>query len=157
MSAFAFGQSDVVVRLEPARPRPGLKPMVRTVYSRFGRVKERTVQEVCDAVKGDVVYFRFGPAECVVPVHSWRTLAYAGSDCGPGKLAEFADMLADANRASVPVTVFGADRVEWRLSLVNLRQSQTRDALDMEADSPGEARLGSGSPVAAPGAMRREF
>ena len=156
MSTFAFGQSDVVVRLEPAKARPGLKPMTRTVYSRFGRVKERTVQEVCDAVKGDVVYFRFG-TKCIVPVHSWRTIAFAGSDGGTGMLAGFADMLADAEHTSVPVSVFGADRVEWKLNFVNLRQSQTRDALDMEADSQGEARLGIGSPAAAAGAMRREF
>lgn len=157
MSEFNFGQSDVVVRLEPARPRPGLRPMARTVYSRFGRVKERAVQEICDAVKGDVVYFRFGTRR-VVPVHSWRTAAYAGSGSRTGRLAELADMLADASHESVPVTVFGADRVEWRLGLVNLRQSQTRDALDMEADSPGEARLGvDGSPASAPGAMRRVF
>ena len=74
---FTFGQGDVVVTMTPEKPRPGLKPMSRKAYSRFGRLKERTVQEMCDAIGGHCVYVEFekGGVRHVVPIPSWRYIS----------------------------------------------------------------------------------
>ena len=155
---FAYGQPDVLVTLEPVKPVRGLKPMTRRIYSRYGRTRERTVQEMCDAIGGDVVYVevQVGSGNVVVPVHSWRRRAFAGSADEGGRLTYAADLLLDCANGNLPVVVYGADRIRWKLSLSNIKQSSARDALDAEPDSVSPPVTAGNAPRAA-AAMREVF
>lgn len=157
MSAITFGQQDIVATLTPERPRPGAKPVQVRVYARFGRVRERLVAEICDAVGGEAVYFEFkSPARrYLLPVISWKRPDYAGKGSSSGWLVHAADMLkAAADGPEWTVTAFGSARVRWTVAFSMVRNSAARDALDMEPDSAG-------SPEAAgprqDGSMREEF
>ena len=144
MSAgFSFGQSDVVVTMTPEKPRPGLKPMVRKAYARFGKLKERTVQELCQAVGGNCVYIEIACRACVhtIPVPSWTRAEDVGLG-DRGALAYVADalhtaMMLQAAASGVSVVAYGSDRVRWTLSFANERQSAARDVMDAEPDSAG--------------------
>lgn len=151
---FTFGQSDVVVTMTPERPRPGLKPMVRKAYSRYGRLKERTVQEMCDAIGGHCVYVEFekGGVRHVMPIPSWRKADDVGAG-GAGRLVHFADAIQEAAVDGVNMVAYGSSRVRWVLSFANVRQSAQGDVMDAEPDS-------SGSPIRpslSAGGMREEF
>lgn len=154
---FTYGQSDVVVNLEPVKASRGRKPMSRRIYSRYGRLKERTVQELCDAIGGDVVYLEAQVAggRAMMPVHSWGRTKYAGTSGNPGQLTYAADFLQACMAKDIPVVAYGAERFRWKLSVANVEQSSARDALDAESDSPTAPV----APVNAPplGGMREEF
>ena len=154
---FTYGQSDVVVNLEPVKASRGRKPMSRRIYSRYGRLRERTVQELCDAIGGDVVYLEaeIAGGRTMMPVHSWRRTRFAGTPANPGQLTQAAEFLQECMANDLPVVAYGAERVQWKLSLANVKQSSARDALDAESDSPT-------APVApvnasSTGGMREEF
>lgn len=151
---FTFGQSDVVVTMTPERPRPGLKPMVRKAYSRYGRLKERTVQEMCDAIGGHCVYVEFekGGVRHVMPIPSWRKADDVGAG-GYGRLIYFANAIQEAAADGVNMVAYGSSRVRWVLSFANVKQSAQRDVMDAEPDSSGSPVR----PVASAGGMREEF
>ncbi len=151
---FTFGQSDVVVTMTPERPRPGLKPMVRKAYSRYGRLKERTVQEMCDAIGGHCVYVEFekGGVRHVMPIPSWRKADDVGAG-GAGRLVYFANAIQEAAVDGVNMVAYGSGRVRWVLSFANVKQSAQRDVMDAEPDSSGSPMR----PVSSAGGMREEF
>lgn len=151
---FTFGQSDVVVTMTPERPRPGLKPMVRKAYSRYGRLKERTVQEMCDAIGGHCVYVEFekGGVRHVMPIPSWRKADDVGAG-GSGRLVYFANAIQEAAADGVNMVAYGSSRVRWVLAFANVKQSAQRDVMDAEPDSSGSPMR----PVASAGGMREEF
>ena len=156
MSAFTFGQSDVVVTMTPERPRPGLKPMVRKAYARFGSLMERTVQEMCDAIGGHCVYVEFSKKGVthVMAIPSWNRPDDLGAGSGPGNLSHVADALRNAALNGVTAVAYGSDRVRWTLSFANERQSAARDVMDAEPDSVGTpVRPG----TAGPGGMKEAF
>lgn len=152
---FSFGQSDVVVTMTPEKAGRGLKPMTRKAYSRYGRLRERTVQEMCDAIGGHCVYVEFekGGVRHVMPIPSWRKADDVGGN-GAGRLVYFANAIQEAAVGRVKMVAYGSSRVRWVLSFANVKQSAQRDVMDAEPDS-------SGSPMcpAAPIAdgMREEF
>ena len=154
---FSYGQSDVVVNLEPVKATRGRKPMSRRIYSRYGRLKERTVQELCDAIGGDVVYLEAEVAGgmAMVPVHSWGRTQFAGTSGAPGQLTLAADFLQACMVNNLPVVAYGAERFKWKLSLANVKQSSARDALDAESDSPTAPVTSASTPPL--GGMREEF
>lgn len=158
-SQLSFGQMDVVATLSPERPRPGLKPRHARVYARFGRVRERTVQEICDAVGGgDAVYFEFKSDEhgtWTMPVVAWRRPKFAGNGDAGGQLVAAADALKLAVDEGWAVTAYGSARVRWSVSFNMVRASAARDALDMEPDSAGKPKAAGAA--TAPGGMREEF
>lgn len=151
---FSFGQSDVVVTMTPEKPRPGLKPMSRRAYSRFGRLKERTVQGMCDAIGGHCVYVEFekGGVRHVVPIPSWRMVADIGVG-GNGRLIYIANAMQEAAAYGVKMVAFGSDRVRWTVTLINVKQSAQRDVMDAEPDSSGTPVR----PATSAGGMREEF
>ena len=154
---FNYGQSDVVVTLDPVKASRGRKPMSRRIYARYGRLRERTVQELCDAIGGDVVYLEAETARgrAMVPVHSWGRTQFAGTSASPGQLTQAAEFLRVCMSNGLPVVAYGAERVEWKLSLANVKQSSARDALDAESDSPTAPVAPANAPSA--GGMREEF
>lgn len=156
MSAFTFGQSDVIVTMTPEKPRPGLKPMVRRAYARFGSLRERTVQELCQAIGGDCVYVEFskGNVTHTVAVPSWNQADDLDGGYGQGRLSHVADALHHAALNGVTAVAYGSDRVRWTLSFANERQSAARDVLDAEPDSVGTPRCPG---TAGPGGMKEEF
>lgn len=151
---FTFGQSDVVVTMTPERAGRGLKPMVRRAYSRYGRLKERTVQEMCDAIGGHCVYVEFenDGVRHVVPIPSWRKADDVGAG-GTGRLVHFANAMQEAAVAGVKMVAFGSDRIRWVLSFANVKQSAQRDVMDAEPDSSGSPAR----PAPSAGGMREEF
>ena len=151
---FTFGQSDVIVTMTPEKPRPGLKPMVRKAYSRYGRLKERTVQEMCDAIGGHCVYVEFekGGVRHVMPIPSWRRAADMGVG-GSGRLIYIAHAMQEAALYGVKMVAFGSDRVRWTVYLTNVRQSARGDVMDAEPDSSGTPAR----PAVSAGGMREEF
>lgn len=156
MSAFTFGQSDVVVTMTPERPRPGLKPMSRRIYVRFGKARERTVQELCGAIGGECVYLEFKAGKTVhtLPIPSWNRYEDLGSGGSGGRLANVANIIQNVLADGIAPVAYGSDRVRWILSFTNIKQSAARDVMDAEPDSQGSPSL----PVPqAPGAMREEF
>lgn len=155
---FVFGQSDMAVLLEPEKPGRGRKPVERRVYSRYGKAKERTVQEICDAAGGDVVYFEADVrgAPVTIPVHTWRRSRYSGTSSMTGWIVHVADFIQACADKGHQVVVYGADRVRWKLTVSNVRQSSARDALDAEPDSAGTPTMPAAGTVAA-GTMREEF
>jgi len=152
--AFMFGQSDVVVTMTPERPRPGLKPMARKAYSRYGRLKERTVQEMCDAIGGHCVYVEFekGGVRHVMPIPSWRKADDVGAG-EAGRLVHFANAIQEAAADGVNMVAYGSSRVRWVLSFANVKQSAQRDVMDAEPDSSGSPMR----PSLSAGGMREEF
>lgn len=156
----AFGQSDIVATLAPKRPGPGRKPVTRRVYGRYGRPRERLVQEICEAVArgGSCVYFAIAAAggDIVVPVPEWKLPAAVGTNGSSGTLAPVADVLRTAAEHNLAVEVFSADRERWTLDLQNERNSAARDALDAEPDSDGNPTFVDNDRQGA-GAMREEF
>ena len=156
-SQLSFGTMDVAATLTPEKPRPGAKPATVHVYARFGRVRERTVQEICDAVGGDAVYFEFKTPHGVylIPVVSWKRPSYAGNGDCTGLLTRAADALKLAVDSGWPIVVYGSARVRWLVEFRMIRASAARDALDMEPDSNGAPRAV--GPLTAPNGMREEF
>lgn len=156
-SQLSFGAMDVAATLTPEKPRPGAKPMTVHVYSRFGRVRERTVQEICDAVGGDAVYFEFKTPHgtYLMPVVAWKRPAYAGNGDNGGLLVRAADALKLAVDSGWTVAVYGSARKRWLVDFHMIRASAARDALDMEPDSNGAPRAV--GPLTAPNGMREEF
>ena len=138
MSALTFGSSDLKVTFVPAKPRPGAKPTSRRVYARFGAVKPRLVQEICDTVSagGNCVYIEARPRKgaqgpaAMVPVPCWKR-----ADWYSNHLPGVADFLKTAVDAGMEVVAFGADRAEWKLDFRVERHAPARDALDAEPDS----------------------
>lgn len=155
-----FGQSDIVATLAPKKPGPGRKPVTRRVYGRYGRARERLVQEICEAVArgGSCVYFAIavGGGETVVPVPEWKLPTSVGTNGSAGTLAPVADVLREAAELGLAVEVFSADRERWTLDLRNERNSAARDALDAEPDSDGTPMFVDGSRWET-GTMREEF
>ena len=152
---FTFGQSDVVVTMTPEKAGRGLKPMTRKAYSRYGRLKERTVQEMCDAIGGHCVYVEFekGGVRHVMPIPSWRKAEDVG-DGGTGRLVYFANAMQEAAAEGEKMVAYGSSRVRWVLSFANVKQSVQRDVMDAEPDSSGSPMR----PVASSaGGMREEF
>ena len=125
--------SDIVVEFTPEKARPGVKPMVRRVFVRFGTAQTRLVQEICDAVSGggNCVYFEIGGA-ATVPVFAWKR-----TDWAAGQLTSVAQLLCNMAHNN-DVVVYGVDRTRWRLGFHNESRSSARDALDAEPDSAGE-------------------
>ena len=157
MSAITFGQQDIVATLTPEKPRPGAKPVQVRVYARFGRVRERLVAEICDAVGGEAVYFELKSAvhRYLFPVITWKRPAYAGKGPNSGLLVRAADMLKiAADNPRWTVTAFGSARVRWTVTFSMVRNSAARDALDMEPDSAGSPEAAGPRPD---GSMREEF
>ena len=158
MSMLSFGSMDIVATLAPERARPGAKPGSVHVYARFGRVKERTVQEICDAVGGEAVYFEFADeagGKYTLPVVSWKRRAFAGNGDSGGLLVKAADALKLAADRGWKTVVYGSARVRMTVEFHMVRASARRDALDMEPDSAGAPRP-AGS-LAETGGMREEF
>lgn len=126
--------SDIVVEFTPEKARPGVKPMVRRVFVRFGTAQTRLVQEICDAVSGggDCVYFEIGGA-ATIPVFAWKRTEWA-----TGQLAYIAQLLRNMDEHNNGIVVYGVDRTRWRLGFHNESRSSARDALDAEPDSAGE-------------------
>lgn len=160
MSALAFGSSDLKVTFVPVKPRPGARPASRRVYARFGAVKSRLVQEICDTVSagGDCVYIEArpqkgapGPAAVMVPVHSWKR-----ADWYSNRLPGVADFLKTAVDAGMEVVAFGADRAEWKLDFRIERHAPARDALDAEPDGADALVWPGGSPENTTG-IREDF
>lgn len=153
----SFGTADVVVTLTPEKPRPGSKPMTVRVYARFGRVKERTVQEICDVVGGDAVYFEFKTPHGthLMPVVAWKRPAFAGNADNIGLLVRAAEALRLAVHNDWTIVVYGSARRRWLVSFNMIWASAAHDALDMEPDSNGAPRAVS-SPTAS-NRMREEF
>jgi hypothetical protein len=153
----SFGTMDVAATLTPEKPWPGSKPATVRVYARFGRVKERTVQEICDAVGGDAVYFEFKTPDgkYLMPVVAWKRPAFAGNGDSCGLLTRAADALKLAADNSWTIVVYGSARRRWLVDFHMIRASAARDALDMEPDSNGAPR--SVGPLDAPNGMREEF
>lgn len=157
-SQLSFGAMDVAATLTPEKPRPGAKPVTVRVYSRFGRVRERTVQEICDAVGGDAVYFEFKTLRGdthLMPVVAWKRPSYAGNGNRPGLLTRTADALKLAVDCGWTIVVYGSARKRWLVDFHMIRASAARDALDMEPDSNGAPRAV--GPLTAPNGMREEF
>lgn len=126
--------SDIVVEFTPVKARPGVKPMVRRVFVRFGTAQTRLVQEICDAVSGggDCVYFEVDGVTTVIPVFAWKR-----ADWSAGQLTYIAKLLCNMH-GNGGVVVYGVDRTRWRLGFHNESRSSARDALDAEPDSAGE-------------------
>ena len=155
--SFSYG-NDLTVTLTPERPGRGLKPIVRTVYARYGNAKERTVQEICTAVGGNCVYIEFDGGRHTLPVPSWRHQADVGAnDECRGTLSTAADVIQSAMSArpdAAPVA-YGSSRVRWKVAIANVRNPGASDALDAEPDSVGSP----GVPFGGRGerTMRKEF
>ena len=153
----SFGTMDVAVTLTPEKPRPGAKPVTVHVYARFGRVRERTVQEICDVVGGDAVYFEFRTPHGthLMPVVAWKMPAYAGNGSSGGLLMRAADALKLAVDSGWTIVAYGSARTRWLVDFHMIRASAAHDALDMEPDSFGTPRaIGS---LSAFNGMREEF
>ena len=137
--SFSYG-FDLKVTLTPERPGRGLKPVVRTVYARYGRAKERTVQEICTAVGGHCVYIEFDGGRHTLPIPSWRCQSDVGANDGSGgALITAADIIQFAMSAqpdAAPVA-YGSDRVRWKVAIANVQNPGASDALDAEPDSVG--------------------
>ena len=124
--------------------------MARRVFTRFGNAEERTVQEICDAIGGDVVYLVMHGL--VVPVHSWRRKEFAGSS-ERGKLQYVAKALAQCHAKGREITAFGADRTLWTVKLSSRQAAPESAVMDMESDS---SQLLPATPIRG-SAMRKEF
>lgn len=155
--SLTFGQSDIIATLTPEKPRPGAKPMSVRAYARFGRIRERLVQEICDAVGGEAVYleFRAPGGTTLMPVVSWKRPRFAGNGESGGYLVHAADALKIASDKGWTITAYGSARRRWTVAFSTVRGSAARDALDMEPDSQGAPR--SVGLAAAAGEMREEF
>ena len=152
---FTFGQSDVVVTMTPEKAGRGLKPMARRAYFRYGRLEERTVQEMCDAIGGHCVYVEFekGGVRHVMPIPSWRRVEDVGSGGSSGRLVYFANAMQEAAADGVNMVAYGSSRVRWIISFANVEQSAQRDVMDAEPDSSGSPAR----PAPSAGGMREEF
>ena len=162
--SLSFGQLDIVVAMAPERPRPGLKPMERRVFPQYSRVRERLVQEICDAVGGECVYIEIrdgadGGLLHLVPVAGWRRPVMAGTESQSGTLATVAVLVKTAHDGGCRIVAYGSDRVRWTLDFRTVRHAAGSEWLDCEPDDePGSPELGTGgTPRGAPGAMRESF
>lgn len=158
-----FGQGDITVTMSPERPRPGDKPVAVKAYGRFARAKERMVQEICDAIGGDAVYFEILqqlPGEPdrrhVIPVVAWKRARFGGNGDNSGGLTYVAETLQTADGAGCGIVAYGSARKRWTLKFATSRLSATRDALDAEPDSAGSPVIAVPG-MAAGGGMREEF
>ena len=144
--------------------RRGTEVRRATVYTRYGRARERLVQEICDLVKGRVVYFclkRDGCTMTVVPVTQWTEPKYAGEPGGSGGLAGFTPMFEHPDFGSAAVLeVMGHDRRPWRVEASNPQsgaQSPDSDQAEIENAAVAAPSAGPGSDDGRLNTIRREF
>lgn len=142
--------------------RRGTEVRRATVYTRYGRARERLVQEICDLVKGRVVYFclkREGCQPTVVPVTQWTDPKYAGEADRSGGLAGFSPMFEHPDfGTSLVLEAVGHDRRPWRVEASNpMPGSQSPDSDQAEIENAAVAAPSAGPVAGRPNSIRREF